>query len=114
SSFGKNHGRDFRMSGGGIFRARLRPDGFVSVDVGELTTKLLFFDGNNLYLNSVGPMRIDLLDEQGDLLAQASTNTNSLQKCVKFGGRSLSDVIHRGRLRFIVGTGGHLYSFSCR
>lgn len=116
SSFGKNHGRDVRMSGGGIFRAHLHPDGFVSVEGGKLTTKLLMFKGNNLYLNSVGPVRIDILDDQGNLLAQGFANADSLEQCITLGSRSLGDVIHHhpARLRFTVGAGGHLYSFSCR
>ena len=44
SSYGKNHPRDVRISGGGIFRARLRLDGFVSIDGGTLTTRPLRFE----------------------------------------------------------------------
>src|SRR6185436_6878817 len=45
SSWGKNQPRPYRVSGGGIFRARLRPDGFVSVDGGSLITRPLAFEG---------------------------------------------------------------------
>jgi hypothetical protein len=45
SSYGKNAPANRRLTGGGIFRARLRRDGFVSVDSGALTTPLLEFKG---------------------------------------------------------------------
>src|SRR5262245_11826012 len=59
SSWGKNHPRPYRVSGGGIFRARLRPDGFVSVDGGSLVTRRLKFDGQDLVVNGIGPIEVD-------------------------------------------------------
>jgi hypothetical protein len=114
SSWGKNHPRPYRVSGGGIFRARLRPDGFVSVSGGSLTTRPLDFDGKDLFLNAVGPIEIDALDAAGAPLGTAAVRGDSLRHRVEFGGRSLRDLLKegRGRLRFNVGGGGRLYSFA--
>ena len=116
SSFGKNHPNETRVSGGGIFRARLRPDGFVSVDAGTLTTKLLQCEGENLFVNGVGPIAVELLDGQGKALGTATVNGDSLQHTVAFDGKSLRELT-RGdgvRLRFTVKDEGRLYSFAVR
>ncbi len=113
SSYGKNAGQDRRILGGGIFRARLRLDGFVSVDSGTLTTPLLEFAGRELLLNAVGPIKVSALDESGKNLASTSMTGNSVRQVVRFGGQSLREVAPHGRcrLRFEVQPPAQLYSF---
>ena len=113
SSWGKNHPRAYRVSGGGIFRARLRPDGFVSVSAGTLTTRPLEFQGKDLVVNGVGPIDVEALDAAGGSLGKSSIDGDSLRHRVAFGGRSLRELAPSGcaRLRFTV-RGGRLYSFT--
>lgn len=100
--------------GGGIFRARLRPDGFVSVDSGSLTTRPLLFDGRELLVNGVGPIRVEALGENDDPLDTAEITGDSLRHRVSFEGRSLRQIAAGGRvrLRFAVTAPGRLYSFT--
>ncbi|HZL88002.1 MAG TPA: hypothetical protein VFB96_06460 [Pirellulaceae bacterium] len=118
SSWGKNHPRPFRVSGGGIFRARLRPDGFVSVDGGSLVTRRLKFDGRELVVNGIGPIEVDVVfvaDGVATKIASAAIQGDSLGHKVLFdGGKSLADLAAGGsvQLRFTVGDGGALYSFT--
>jgi len=116
SSWGKNAPRPKRISGGGLFRARLRPDGFVSVDAGTLTTRPLSFEGNDLFVNGIGPIRVCVVDEDGTVLAAAAISGDSLRHKVAFDGRSLRGVAAKGvaRLRFAVTDPGRLYSFTIR
>ncbi len=113
SSYGKNAPTGRRLSGGGIFRARLRRDGFVSVDGGELTTPLFEFAGRDLLLNAIGPVRVWLLDRGGKAQASASVNGDSIQHRVRFDRKSLRESAPGGqcRLRFEVQSPGRLYSF---
>lgn len=118
SSWGKSHSRPFRVSGGGIFRARLRPDGFVSVDSGTLITRRMKFDGRELSINAVGPIQVEVVaPSDGGLIsiAAATIDGDSLSHRVVFDGqRSLRDAAADGvaQLRFTVGAGGALYSFT--
>src|SRR5690606_14660839 len=49
-------------TGGSIGLAKLRRDGFASMDgTGELTTRFLKFSGKHLFVNSVGELRVELL-----------------------------------------------------
>jgi hypothetical protein len=114
SSWGKNHPRPYRVSGGGIFRARIRPDGFVSVDGGTLLTRPLGFDGNELFVNGVGPIEIEALRVTGESLGKASVSGDSLRHKVRFDGKSLRELAADGsaRLRFSVSNSGRLYSFT--
>jgi hypothetical protein len=119
SSWGKRHPRPYRVSGGGIFRARMRPDGFVSIDKGSLVTRRLQFDGRDLTINGVGPITIELVrtsDEKATAIATAGKIIgDSLAHKVTFeGGKSLRDVAAGGvaELRFTIGDGGALYSFT--
>jgi hypothetical protein len=117
SSWGKNHPRHYRVSGGGVFRARLRPDGFVSVDGGTLTTRPLSFEGNEMTINGVGPIEVAVLTLSGESLGTATVKGDSLAHKVSFGGQSLRQVAGENpvRLRFAVGggdQGGRLYSFT--
>lgn len=114
SSYGKNHPSSIRISGGGIFRARLRVDGFVSVTKGSLTTKPLSFTGNKLFLNSVGPITVEILDMTGKTLGFQRTKENSIHHEFQCEGKNLSQIASGNvvRLRFTVGRGGQLYSFT--
>jgi len=114
SSWGKNHPRPYRVSGGGIFRARLRPHGFVSVDAGWLITRPLELEGPDLYLNGAGPIEVEILEASGEPLGKASVQGDSLRHRVDFGGRSLRELSRGGpvRLRFTVAPGGRVYSFT--
>jgi hypothetical protein len=114
SSYGKNHSPERRNSGGGIFRARLRMDGFVSVDRGTITTPLLQFAGERLRVNGIGPIRVQVLDARGDQLAVSEITGDSLEHAVTFAGRSLDETAsgRMARLRWTVEPGGRLYSFT--
>jgi hypothetical protein len=118
SSWGKNHPRPYRVSGGVIFRARLRPDGFVSVDRGSLVTRRLNFDGRDLYVNCVGPITVEVVnvaDNSVTKVAEAKIIGDSLRHRVLFEGqKSLRDVAPGGvaQLRFSVGPSGAMYSFT--
>jgi hypothetical protein len=118
SSWGKNHPRPYRVSGGGIFRARLRLDGFVSVDRGTLVTRRLNFDGRNLFINGVGSIKVEIVtasDNQFTTVAEAHIEGDSLAHRVIFNDqKTLRDVAADGiaQLRFTVAPGGALYSFT--
>jgi len=118
SSYGKDHPSGKRNSGGGIFRARLRLDGFVSVDAGTLTTRPLRFGGSELYLNSRGPVRVEALDSGGEVLGRSEVDRDALRGRVTFDGRSLRETAPERtvRLRFSVGPDAELYAFriECR
>lgn len=118
SSWGKNHPRPYRVSGGGIFRARLRVDGFVSVNQGTLVTRSLRFTGSELLINGKGPIQVDVVNSSeraSKPLASATLSGDSLAHRVTFDGhRALKDVAPDGQiqLRFTVPAGGALYSFT--
>jgi len=116
SSYGKNHTKDKRIRGGGIFRARLRVDGFVSVDHGMLTTRLLSFEGEDLFVNSIGPIVVEIVSNNLKTTAQHAINGDSLNHQIIFNGKSLRNLVPNGstRLRFSVGEGGRLFSFTIR
>ena len=116
TSFGKNWARGVRVTGGGIFRARLRPEGYVSVDAGELTTPALKTSARDLYVNSVGAVTVAVVDDDGKELATRTLDGDQLAQCVKFDDQPLrsfatNDVV---RLRFTVAPGSELYSFTVR
>jgi hypothetical protein len=102
------------MSGGGIFRARLRVDGFVSVDNGTFTTKLLRAKGKNLYINSKGNVLVELLNENNDVISKQIVVDDSIEQLVLFDAKSLGDLIDGNffKLRFTVEENGELYSFN--
>lgn len=117
SSWGKNHPRDRLLMGGGIFRARLRPDGFVSVDLGSITTRPLTLAGDELLVNAAGPVAVELLDATADrVLGTTGIEGDSLNHVVRFDGQSAHAVMNGRplRLRFTVEDGGRLYSFTTR
>jgi hypothetical protein len=114
SSFGKNERTGKRVSGGGIFRARLRPDRFVSVDSGTLTTRLLRFEGQHLAINAQGPVQVTVLSPDGRKLGTASVNGDSDRHAVKFEQKSLAGLLGSDgvvQLQFVVTSPGQLYSF---
>ena len=114
SSYGKNAIKGKRLMGGGIFRARLRPDGFVSVDAGTLTTPLLQFGGQQLFVNAIGPVTVQLLDDSGAVLGTAQVKGDFLRHEVRFDTQRLGRRASQGRLRFDVQPPAHLYSFEVR
>jgi hypothetical protein len=117
TSWGKNHPSNVRVSGGGVFRARLRPDGFVSVDSGTLTTTpLRLAEGSALSVNAVGPVDVEVIDANGKSLGRASLAGDSLRHEAKFpaGASSALATGAGARLRFTVKPGGRLYSFTGR
>lgn len=113
SSYGKNQSDDQRITGGGIFRARLRVDGFVSVDAGSLTTRLLEFDGDDLLVNAAGQVVVSVLSSDGRLLGAAVVEGDDLAHEVRFNGKSLAEISSDAgvRLHFEV-LDGSLYSFT--
>lgn len=116
SSWGKGD-PDKDIRGGGVFRSRLRIDGFVSVDWGTLTTKPLSFAGKELTINGIGPITVRVLDALGNPLAAAVIEDgDSLAHPVMFQGRSLRELVPDGiaRLQFEVKPKGELYSFTVR
>lgn len=113
SSYGKNHAPGVRLTGGGIFRARLRVDGFVSVEAGTLTTRPLAFEGQDLLVNAAGRVRVEVLSTDGKQLAAAELAGDSIEHTVRFSGRSLAEVAASRpiRLRFTILLKGRLYAF---
>jgi hypothetical protein len=113
TSYGKNHPPGIRIKGGGIFRARLRVDGFVSIDHGDLITRMLSFKGRDLFINSVGQINVEVLGKDGQSLGKAVVSGDSVRRKVLFAGRSLEQLVadNVARLRFTVGSEGQLYSF---
>jgi len=114
TSYGKNHPKTVRKQGGGIFRARLRLDGFVSVDQGTLTTPPIAFDGQDMLLNGVGPIRVEVLDTQEQVVGDTTIMGDSIQHQVRFAGKRLWELVPDGivRLRLTVSKGGALYSLT--
>ncbi|MBI4581413.1 MAG: hypothetical protein HY718_17050 [Planctomycetes bacterium] len=115
SSWGKNLPREQRLMGGGIFRGRLRLDGFVSVDKGNVTTRPLMCSGaKELMVNAVGPVKVEVLDAAGEALGSATLEGDSIRHAARFDGKSLAETAGGGnpRLRFTVEPGGKLYSFT--
>jgi len=114
SSYGKNHPTGVRITGGGIFRSRLRLDGFVSVSGGSLTTHPFAFTGQKLTVNSIGPVQVIIQDRMGKDLGSVQLNSDSLRHDVSIDGKQLSERVLGGpiRLCFKVMEGGHLYSFT--
>ena len=73
--FSGRHGAPSRkeLQGGAVGLARLRKDGFVSIDAGEgtLTTRLLKISGDRLVINadaSLGSIKVEILDQDGEPL----------------------------------------------
>jgi hypothetical protein len=77
-------GRGDMYGGGAIGLATLRRDGFASMEAGEkpgeLTTRLVKFRGKHLFVNLIGELRVELLDEAGKLLATSKTVSGDTTK----------------------------------
>ena len=116
TSYGKKAPPELRITGGGIFRARLRVDGFVSVDWGTLTTRPLAFEGTDLLVNSTGDITVELLGADGKAQGEARISGDSIRHAVRFNGKSLRDIAGTApvRLRFNVPPESRLYSFTAR
>jgi hypothetical protein len=114
SSYGKSAPGGKRITGGGVFRARLPIDGFVSVDSGTLTTRPLRFTGDDLTLNGSGPILVELLDASESVVKRAEVAGAGVAVPVDFAEQPLSAVASDGflRLRFTVRPDGRLYSFT--
>jgi hypothetical protein len=107
SSLGKNHPGSTRVSGGGIYRARLRLDGYVSVDAGVLETPPLDLPGAGLSVNAIGPVRVEALAADRTVLEKVEIVGDSIRHPVH-----LREPERARRLRFSVRPGARLYSFS--
>ena len=107
SSLGKNHPAATRLTGGGIYRARLRLDGFVSVDAGTIETPALTLPGGGLRVNAVGPVTVELVGAAGETLGTSRVDGDSVRHAVRLPAPEGA-----ARLRFAVEPGGRLYSFS--
>ncbi|HWA27482.1 MAG TPA: hypothetical protein VG734_17640 [Lacunisphaera sp.] len=116
SSFGKNHPAPRMLRGGGIFRSRLRVDGFVSVDAGTLVTVPLTTSGQDLFLNHVGDVSVVLLDKDNTELSQATVTGDSLLGRVAFRAGRLGDLTRKEafKLKISVPPGSRLYAFQFR
>ena len=116
---GRSHGQSVQApSRTGIFRARLRRDGFVSADAGyrggEFTTPVVTFQGDRLRLNLDGSaggwLQVELLSPRGEPIfgyRQTECDTirgNSLQRIVTWQGESeVSKLAGQPiRLRFVM------------
>lgn len=114
SSYGRNASADRRHTGGGIFRSRLRLDGFVSVDAGQLTTPALGFAGEELRVNSVGDVTVEALTDGNAVIGSAKISGDDVRQRVRFSGRNLRELLGARpdlRLRFSVEPGAALYAF---
>ena len=121
SSYGKNHPDGVRMTGGGIFRARLKRDGFVSVDNGSLTTHPFNLPGNDLYINHCGEIQVNVLNQSGKLIASSiiTSNDSSMDTPVLFSRKSLKNLFQKStqtknisiKLQINIKGGNHFYSF---
>jgi hypothetical protein len=85
---GVGAGREHMYAGGSTGLATLRRDGFASMDAdekgGTLTTRTVTFKGAHLFVNaaaSKGELRVEALDEQGNVIAPFTT-----ANCVAFTG----------------------------
>jgi len=116
SSFGKNHEAPTMLQGGGIFRSRLRVDGFVSVDSGTLITVPLTTPGKDLFLNHAGEVSVVLLERDGRVLSSAKVQGDGILDRVLFGADRLGDLVSKEpfKLQFSVPPGSKLYSFQFR
>jgi hypothetical protein len=113
-------------TGGAIGLAKLRRDGFASMDgPGELTTRPVKFKGGHLFVNLSGRLTVEVLDEGGKVLAVSEeVRGDSTKTRVMWAGKQdradqadqsdrtdLSDLSGRSvKLRFKVAEGS-LYSF---
>lgn len=105
------------MRGGGVSVpcvSPLRRDGFASMDgPGELTTRPVKFKGRHLFVNVNGEVRVDLLDEAGQLLRSSlpATGDRTKLKIEWADGADLSGVAGKNvKFRFYL-KHGSLFAF---
>jgi hypothetical protein len=101
-------------TGGSIGLATLRRDGFASMEgPGELTTRLVKFKGNHLFVNVNGEVRVELLDEAGKVLRSSKVASGDQTK-LKIEWADASDLSDQSgknvKFRFHL-TKGSLYAF---
>jgi hypothetical protein len=116
SSWGKNADPERRLLGGGIFRGRLRVDGFVSISAGTIVTKLILAKGKELCVNAVGPVRARMLDRKMQILGEAFIVGDSVQHRVNFNDLNFAAVAGGSpvHLQFQIEPPGRLYSFTIK
>jgi hypothetical protein len=121
TSYGKNNPDENRVTGGGIFRARMRKDGFVSVDNGCLTTRLLRSEGDELMTNSIGALSVEVLDATGKSRGKISIDGDDVRTRIRISGKNLRQLVGSDKstgstnpfkLRFRLGSDGRLFSFA--
>ena len=107
-------GRGNLYGGAAIGLATLRRDGFASMDgPGELTTRLVKFQGRHLFVNLNGEARVEVLDEKGKVLRSSLSISGDLTRFkVTWSDESdLSDLSGKPvKFRFHL-TKGALYAF---
>lgn len=97
--------------GGAIGLATLRRDGFASMEgSGGLTTRLVRYSGRHLFANFVGKLRVELLDEAGQVIgASEAVSGDSTKQKIELPG--LEGVTGKPvRFRFHLDEGS-LYAF---
>ncbi|MBU6300087.1 MAG: glycoside hydrolase [Verrucomicrobia bacterium] len=107
-------GRRGMYSGAGIGLATLRRDGFASLDgPGRLTTRPVKFQGKHLFMNLDGEVRVEVLDEEGKLLAESPPQTvDSTKRRIGWTGRADLAAFAGMPIRFRFHLGkGALYAF---
>jgi len=126
SGTSRTHNASVKQSKSAVFRARLRRNGFVSVDAayrgGEFTTPVITFAGSRMELNLDGSaggwLQVEIQSADGKLLSGYKLNDcdtirgNSLAKPVTWQGKTdVSELAGKPvRLRFVLRS-TKLYSF---
>ncbi len=110
-------GRNDMYGGAAVGLASLRRDGFASMRAGEhpgvLTTRPVKFKGRHLFVNVNGEVRVDLLDEAGQLLRSSlpATGDRTKLKIEWADGADLSGVAGKNvKFRFYL-KHGSLFAF---
>jgi hypothetical protein len=97
--------------GGSIGLATLRRDGFASMDgSGELMTRSVQFKGKHLFVNVNGELRVELLNEAGEVVTTSKPISGDHTKAKLELPELLSFVGKPVRFRFHL-TKGSLYAF---
>jgi hypothetical protein len=107
-------GRSSMYGGASIGLAMLRRDGFASMDgPGDLTTRLVTFKGQHLFVNVDGEVRVEVLDEAGKILLTSKpvSGNHTKTKLSWTKGDDLTAMAGKPvKFRFQV-TRGSLYAF---
>lgn len=83
-----SNGRRGMYNGASIGLASLRRDGFASMEgTGALTTRAVRFSGRHLFVNAVGKLRVELLDEAGTVRSTSATvSVDSTRQKIEMSG----------------------------